>query len=161
MSQRLGFAVILLIVFAGAVIGFVLQAWRSASGYAPFAPPYSLAASLIVLAVLLVILALRLKSAIEHKDGKRVNPFHAVRLLAAARASQITSSVFIGFGVGLLVSLSGRTVGVSSEVWLPMLLTTIGGAVLLAAGLYAENSCRVPPTDDTDAEEQAEGTAPA
>lgn len=149
-AQKLSPAFFIIIAIGGFGAGLLLQEWRSGAGYAPFAPPYSLPASLLLLAGLLLILALRLKSAIEHKDGKRVNPFHAVRLLAAARASQITGAGFTGFGLGLLILLLGRPVGVSTGVWLPMLFTAACGSALIVTGLIAEGVCRIPPSDASD-----------
>lgn len=147
-AATLGVATIL-----GLGVGLLWQEWRSGAGYAPFSPPISLPSSLLVIAALLTFLALRLKSAIEHKDGERVNPFHAVRLLAAARASQITGVIFAGFAVGLLLIVIGRTVGVRAGVWIPMAATLIAGILLLVAGIYAESICRVPPQDDDETQE--------
>ncbi|MDA3146297.1 DUF3180 domain-containing protein [Leucobacter sp. UCMA 4100] len=151
-----------LVVFGivGAGIGLLLQTYRSGVGVAPFAPPLSLPASLLVIAVLLIVLALRLKRAIVDTRTITVNPFHAVRLLAAAWASQFTGALFAGFGLGLFVMIAGRVTQLAAAVWLPMGLTTLTALVLLIAGLFAERVCRIPPDDGAEksaSDERAEG----
>lgn len=142
-------------VLVGASVGFLTQVVRSDNGYPPLTPPVSLPATLIVIAGVLVLLGFRLQRALKPETRRPVQPIHGVRLLAAARAGQITGLLFAGFGIGLLAQLASRTVGVSVSVWLPMLLTAVTGVVLFLAGLYAESACRIPP-QDPEADEEGE-----
>ena len=105
------------------------------------------------LAVLLIVLALRLRRNLAKGVGA-VNPFHAVRLLATARAGQLVGALFTGFGGGMLLSLAWRSVPAPGSTWAPMLVTAVAGAVLLACAIVAEHLCRVPPSEH--GEESAE-----
>lgn len=140
---------------AGAVLGLLLQLVRSSIGRSPLVPPISLAATLVVFGVILIVLGVLLRRAITRTDRRAVNPFHAVRLLAAAKAGQCVGALFAGFGAGLLLQLLGRTVAAPLDAWLPMLFALVGGLVLVAGGVIAELMCRVPPSGD--AEETDEG----
>ena len=153
---------LLLFGIVGGGAGLLVQTYRSGVGLAPLSPPLSLPASLLVLAVVLVILASRLKKALNPDRTRAVNPFHAIRLLAAARAAQFTGSLCAGFGIGLIVTIIDRVTQLSVTVWLPMALTIVFGAVLIAAGIIAENACRIPPEDgETDeVRDPEQGTAP-
>jgi len=140
----------------GIAVGLLLQLLRSAQGYPPFVPPLTLAATLVVLAAVLIVLALLLRRAVHHADRYPVNPFHAVRLLAGARAAQFAGALFGGFGAGSLLQLLGRSVMPPSTSWAPMLWLLLAGAVLVVCGIIAELLCRVPPRDD-DGEAESEG----
>ncbi|MFV0432685.1 MAG: DUF3180 domain-containing protein [Leucobacter sp.] len=139
----------LVVVAAAAVgiaLGLVVQFALSGRGHPPFVPPISLAASLLVIAGLLLAFGLRLRRHVKHRPGA-INPFHAVRLLAAARAGQLVGALLGGFCGGLALSLLGRSVPAPVATWLPMLLALLGGAVLVACAAITEHLCRVPPGD--------------
>lgn len=142
----------------GAAIGVIVQLFRSAGGTPPFVPPVSLAATLLVIAGVILALGWALRRAVTRASERPVNPFHAVRLLAGARASQFAGALLGGFGGGLLVQVLTRTVIPPSATWLPMLFVLLAGAVLLLAGALAEWWCRVPPTEG-DAEGDADPDA--
>ncbi|KAM9866250.1 hypothetical protein ACIFOC_01168 [Leucobacter aridicollis] len=135
----------------GAALALLIQAWLSSRGRPSILLPYSMAITLVALAVLLVVLGLRLRKHVAKGTGA-VNPFQAVRLLATARAGQIVGAGFAGFGGGLLLSLLGRSVPAPTPTWLPMLVTAAAGVVLLVCALIAERLCRVPPSDDPEGE---------
>lgn len=135
----------------GIGIGLLLQLVRSNAGMAPLVPPASLALTEIVLGGVLITLAISLRRAVTKKSGKAVNPFHAVRLLAGARAGQFVGALIGGFGAGLALQLLSRSVLPSAASWLPMLAVLVGGIVLVVCGVIAESLCRVPPGgDDTE-----------
>jgi len=148
----------------GAAVGLVVQFALTGRGQAPFVPPISLPVTLVLLAAVLLFFGLRLRRTVAKRPGA-VNPFHAVRLLAAARAGQLVGGLLGGLGAGFVLALLGRTVPAPFETWLPMVLTLIAGAVLVACAAIAEHLCRVPPGDDAEGEEAdpspgpAEGTA--
>lgn len=139
----------------GAACGFLVQLILSNRGSAPFVPPLSLPLTLALMAIVLVVFALRLRRALTRGSGA-VNPFHAVRLLATARAGLVVGGLFGGFGGGLLLSFIGRSVPAPAATWLPMALVLAAGAALIGGAAFAERICRLPPGDDPD---DAEGGA--
>lgn len=140
----------------GAAIGLALQLVLSSRGRPPLVPPYSMAITLAALAVLLIVLGLRLRRHMQKGVGA-VNPFHAVRLLATARAGQIVGALFLGFGGGMLLSLSTRSVPAPVPTWLPMLITAAAAAALLVCAVITEHLCRVPPGESGEDGEEDPG----
>ena len=136
---------------AGLATGVLVQVFLSTRGDAPFVPPVSLPATLLVIAAVVLALGIALRRAVTRVSARPVNPFHAVRLLAGARASQFAGSLLGGFGFGLLAQVMTRSVVPPSPTWLPMLFVAVSGIVLLVAGAVAEWLCRVPP-DGSDTE---------
>ncbi|WP_200331334.1 DUF3180 family protein [Leucobacter sp. L43] len=141
--------VTLAVAAMGAAVGLVVQFALSSRGHAPLSPPLSLPASLVLVAGVLLVFGLRLRRQIRKQPGA-IDPFHAVRLLVTARAGQIVGALFGGFGAGLLLSLTGRSVAATAAAWVPMMLVVIAGAVLLGCAAIVEHWCRVPPGDETD-----------
>ena len=139
-----------LIIFAviGIVGGWFLDAALAAMGEPVIVPPYSLSVVLVILAVLVIIAAVPVRRAV--KDGTRVDPFYAMRVVVLAKASALTASLLAGGGIGILIYLLSRPVvpGPGSAL---MSVAAIGGAIaLLVGGLVAERMCTVPPEDDED-----------
>lgn len=137
----------LLVAAVAAVLGALVQFALSNRGAPPLVPPLSLPASLVLIALVLVLFGIRLRRALQKGPGA-VNPFQAVRLLAAARAGQLVGALLGGFGGGLALAILGRTVPPPPPTWIPMLLVLLGGAVLVGCAAYAESCCRVPPGGD-------------
>lgn len=161
-----------LTVIAYAVIGvgagLLLQVFLSSRGYAAFIPPLSLPVTLAVIGGAVLVVGLVLRRAVTRETGGNVNPFTAVRILAAARAAQFAGALFGGFGAGLALQLLTRSVPAPTATWLPMVLVFGAGVVLLVCGAIAEFLCRVPPDDEdrdldaaTDPEPGAPGDQPA
>lgn len=159
--QRTHPLVVLAFAATGLAVGLVVQFARSGSGQPPLAPPYSLPATMVVLGAVLLTLAVLLRRRVSRPETGPVNPFQAVRVLAAARASQFVGGLIGGFGVGLLLSLAGRPVPTSVSIWVPMLATLIAAVALLVCGVIAERLCRVPPQDQDEARDSDRGTDPA
>lgn len=143
----------------GAAVGLVVQFALSGSGRAPFVPPLPLAASLVLVAAVLIVFGLRLRRQIRKQPGA-IDPFHAVRLVVTARAAQLVGALFGGFAAGLLLSLSGRSVAAGGATWVPMVLVLVSSAVLLGCGALVEQWCRVPPGDGADEAGDAGGEGP-
>ncbi|MEB4614421.1 DUF3180 domain-containing protein [Leucobacter sp. M11] len=134
-------------------LGLLLQLARSAMGHAPFVPPLSLPVTLVLLGGIVLILAIVQRRTVGRPD-RLVNPFRAVRLLAAAKASLLVGTLFAGFGGGMLLQFGMRSVSPAVEVWQLGAATLGGGIVLAVCGAIAEFLCRVPPAgDDPDPEE--------
>lgn len=145
----------------GAAAGWLLQFGLVSRGAPTLVPPISLPVTLSAVAIVLLVFGIRLRRAVKHRPGA-VNPFHAVRLLVTARAAQFVGAVFGGFGAGLWIALAGRSVPPATGVWLPMLITVIGGVVLVACAAITELLCRVPPgngEDESGDEDPAPGPA--
>ncbi|XPP26433.1 MAG: DUF3180 domain-containing protein [Leucobacter sp.] len=145
----------------GLAVGLLVQFARSSWGLAPFVPPVSLAATLVVIGAVVLVLGIALRRAVTRRSGRPVNPFHAVRLLAGARASQFAGALFGGFGGGLALQLLTRSVPPPVASWLPMLLVLGAGIALLVCGLIAELLCRVPPQDPEEGQDLEAGDQPA
>lgn len=149
------------LVAAGAIgwaLGLSIEFIVASRGRPPFVPPYSVSITLALLAVTLIVLGLRLKKQVAQGRGS-VNPFHAVRLLATARAGQVVGAIFAGLGGGMLLSLAGRSVPAPTGIWVPMLVTTLAGGVLLVCAIIVERMCRVPPGDDEEGGTEPGGVA--
>lgn len=143
----------------GIAVGLLLQFTLSSRGLPPLVPPLSLPATLVVLGAVVLWLGIRLRRNVAKRPGA-VNPFQAVRLLAAARAGQIAGGLLGGFASGLALSLLGRSVAAPSSTWLPMLLAAVGGAILVACSAVAEHLCRIPPGGGDAEDEAGEDPAP-
>lgn len=144
----------------GIALGLVVQFALSGRGSAPFIPPLSLAVMLALIAAVLLTLGIRLRRTVLKRPGD-VNPFHAVRLLATARAGQLVGGLLGGFGGGLALSLLGRTVPAPSATWLPMVAVLVAGAALIVCAAITEHLCKVPPGDGDAPEDGEEEPGPA
>ena len=145
----------------GIAVGLVVQFGLSSRGNPPLVPPLSLPATLILISAMLLGFGIRLRRNVTRRPGA-VNPFHAVRLLAAARAGQLVGAGLGGFGGGLALSLLGRSVPAPSSTWVPMVLALASGLVLVVCALIAERLCRVPPGDGAAEDGDPDGeTGPA
>lgn len=129
------------------VAALIVQFGLARSGRSPLVPTYSVALALGAISIVLLVFGLRLKRLIADKN-RRVDPFHAVRVLVAARAGALVGSLFGGFGAGLALSLIGRSVPAATSIWLPMVAVCGAGIFLAVCGVLAERWCRVPPGDD-------------
>jgi hypothetical protein len=138
-----------LALFGGAA-GFGLQTILAAMGMPKVRPEYTLALSLVLIAVLLVLLAVPVRRAVRSAGGpvrRRVDPFYATRVVLLAKAGSIAGALLSGASVGLLVDLLLRG-SPNSDTLTRILVDLAGGVLLLAGGLVAEYLCRVPPRDE-------------
>lgn len=145
--QRISPLTLVTVGVIGLGVGLLLQFLQSSRGMAPFVPPLSLSFTLLVLGAVLVTLGVALRRAVTRRSTSQVNPFHAVRLLAGARAGQIVGALLAGFGAGLALQLLTRTVLPPATTWVSPVLVFAGGIVLLVCGVIAEMLCKVPPKD--------------
>ena len=143
--QRTPWWTLLLFAVSGFGGGFLTETGLSAAGRAPLVPPLSLPATLVTVSAVLLGFAIPLRRAISGATKKMVNPFVAVRIVAAAKASVLAGALFAGFGLGILIFFALRTVPPQADSWWPVIATVFAGIVQVAAGLIAEHFCRVPP----------------
>lgn len=153
--KRTPAALVLLLVVVGAAVGLLLQQALAMAGRPGITPPLSLALVLVVLGVVVVVLALPVRRAVKG-EHKRVDPFYALRVLVLAKASALSGALLGGAALGSVVFLLTRSVPALGAVGYSV-ATTIGGLVLLAGGLIAEEMCRIPPPSDD--EEHVAGAA--
>nr|WP_279587640.1 DUF3180 domain-containing protein [Lysinibacter cavernae] len=138
---------------AGIVIGLLGELALSSAGNAMVIPPLSLPITLATLALILVLVAIPIRRSLVGKSKKPINPFSAVRVVAAAKASALAGGLFAGLGTGVLFYLFTRTISPPIDSWVSVIATAVGGIILLIAGLVVEHLCVLPPTDDDETTE--------
>lgn len=147
----------------GVAAGIALQAVLAALGLAKIRPEYTLAVTLVLVAVATIALAIPVRRATRGNPAHRVDPFYATRVVVLAKASALAGALLGGLGLGILVELALRAGEPGPDAYLRAASVAGGGAVLLAAGLVAEFLCTVPkdPDDDPGADPGAGPAAPA
>jgi hypothetical protein len=142
-------ALLLALALFGGALGFGAQTVLAAMSMPKIRPEFTLALSLAVIAVLVILLAVPVRRATRGRLGRRIDPFYATRVVLLAKACSIAGALLAGGGVGFLADLLLR--GTPSGDTLARILVCLGGAVvLLVGGLVAEYLCRVPPRDEDD-----------
>lgn len=156
--------------FVAAVLGWTLESWLVSTGRSMLVPPLTLPVTLVVLAAVLLILAWPVRrytrelhdraerAAAAEREGraleespqdpsrKRVDPQLAIRVLALAKASSLTSSLIGGASVAILLFVATRPV-VTFDNAFGAGASLVGAIALLVAGLLAESWCALPPSD--------------
>lgn len=145
--QRTSWWTIVVFAVVGFGIGYLVQIALSAAGNPPLVPPFSLPATLLTVSLILLGFALGLRRSITGVNKKLVNPFTAVRIVAAAKASILSGALFAGFALGILLYFFLRTVPPQADAWWPVIATALAALVQLVIGVVSEYLCRVPPTD--------------
>ncbi len=119
---------------------------QSRGGYI-FVPPITVAITLTIAAVAVILLALPIRRRVTGKRKEPVDPLYAARVLALAKASSLAGSLLLGVGIGIAIYLFGRPIAPTGFI-LANVITHISSALLLiVAGLIAENLCVLPPED--------------
>ncbi|TXK19060.1 DUF3180 family protein [Homoserinibacter sp. GY 40078] len=140
-------SLLVLLAAIGAVVGFLVQIGLGALGLSKLLPELTLSATLLLIAVIVVALAIPIRRATRGRVRRPVDPFYATRVVLLAKASAVAGALVGGAGLGLLVELLIRPVSATDAVWRTV-ATLVAGVVLLVAGLVAETLCIVPPDDD-------------
>ncbi len=143
-------ATLILLAVVGTVVGFLLQIALAAASAPKFRPEFTFGATLALIGIVVVVLAVPVYRATHGPLRRPVDAFYATRVVVLGKASSLAGALLAGLGIGLAIELlihSGTTTGET----LLRVLASLGGAVLLlAGGLVAEFLCRVPPRDDDD-----------
>jgi len=143
-------ATLVLLAVIGAVVGFLLQITLSAASAPKFRPEFTFGATLALIGIVGVALAVPVYRATHGPLRQPVDAFYATRVVVLGKASSLAGALLSGLGIGLAIELlihSGSTTG---ETVLRVLATLGGAVLLLVGGLVAEFLCRVPPHDDDD-----------
>lgn len=136
--------------------GFAYSYWAVGNGFSAPASGISLSISLACVSAILLFLALpiyrykrALKKILEAKAGTSiprpspVDPFYAVKVLLLAKAAAITSSLFIGWHLGVIGFLLTTPV-IASEVIRPNLAALATAVVLLVVSYIVQGICKLP-----------------
>lgn len=138
---------LLAIGIGGLVVGWLVELLLVSVGATIIVPPYPLAASLVVLAVAVVVVAVPVRRVARRIPGARVDPFYATRVVALAKATAIAAAGLAGLHGGALVFVATRPVIVDDLLW-RSIAGLAASAALLIAGIVAEGMCRIPPSDE-------------
>lgn len=144
-----------LIVAAG--LALLVCWWLVSQFYGELLPRLTLLPSitLVLLAVGEGVTAPIIRSRIERRPGtERVEPLVVARLAALAKASSLAGALFGGGYAGLLgwAYFQRDWLAAASDALPATVAGTVSAALLVGAGLWLENACRIPkrPDDDTD-----------
>ncbi|QEO15076.1 DUF3180 domain-containing protein [Agromyces intestinalis] len=149
-----------LVAFAlgGLVAGYLLDLSIVTAGRPALVPPISLAVTLAGIGVIVVLVAWPIRRAVKGTSKRRIDPFHAMRVAALAKACSVSGALVIGVAGGIALFLLTRVVVPGlGNVWLAV-ATAAGAALLLAGGLVAEWCCTLPP-DDPEAQKETHANA--
>jgi hypothetical protein len=147
--RRTGAGVLAAAAGLGAIVGFFLDSLLTGAGRPTFTPAVTLPILLLVLGGLDVVLAVPIARATRGR-GAPVNPFRALRIAMLAKASTILGATAAGFGAGLLVYLFTRQAVPPIGSMATVIATAVCGALLVVAGLVAEQLCTIRKDDDDD-----------
>jgi hypothetical protein len=148
--KRTGAVILIIALVIGAVVGFVVDTMLTAMGRTTFSPAASLPTILVLLGAVVVVLAIPIFRASRGRSGQRIDPFRALRIAMLAKASSLLGAVAAGFAAGLLGFLLTRPVTPSIGSMGSIIATLVAGAVLVVAGLVAEQLCTIRKDDDDD-----------
>jgi hypothetical protein len=140
--------VLVLFAVIGAGAGLLLQVILASTGGAAASAPFTLALSLAVIGVLVVVFAVPVRRAVRDRENHHVDPFYATRVVILAKASSIAGSLLFGATSAIVGYLLTRTVVAAVGSIFTSGAAVIGSIVLLVCGLVAENMCSLPPDDE-------------
>ena len=148
--------------FLAAVATYGIVRAIIASGGSVPVSPRNLLISIPLIAVIEVAIAIPIfryrrelsKFAETGKRPKRVDPFYAVRILALAKATAISGSLFVGFAVSLVILQLGLPV-IPDSIW-QNAVAFVESIVLTVVAVIIERACKLP----DDGESAEANTAP-
>lgn len=112
----------------------------------PYSAPTALGAFALIVLMLALTLRSRLRAIRERRPGARpVDPLQAARAAMLARAScvvgALAAGLYLGYGIYLVRDLD---IGALRERAVMCLASVVGGVLLAAAGYFLERVCRLP-----------------
>lgn len=142
--KRTTFGIVVILVVAAAVAGYLIELALVTSGSHAFAPPVSLPITLTAIAIVIVALAVPVRRSVTGKKKDRLDPFYAVRVAVLAKSSSLTGALLTGLGAGIIVHTLSLPI-LNGDLLGRGIAQTVGAALLLTAGLVAERMCTLPP----------------
>jgi hypothetical protein len=109
--------------------------------------------TLAALAVVEAVAARNTKIRIDRKPGTpRVDPLQVARWVVLAKASSLAGAIFGGAygGVAVWAIVERADLEVAEHNLLPAIAGLVGALALVAAAIWLEHCCRVPPSPDDD-----------
>lgn len=146
--KRTGATILIVAALAGMVVGFLVDAMLTAAGRPTFVPAVSLPTILVLLGAIVVAVAVPIFRASRGRTDRRIDPFRALRVAMLAKASSLVGAAATGFALGLLAFVFTRPFTPSLGSLGSVIATAVCGAVLVAAGLVAEQLCTIRKDDD-------------
>jgi hypothetical protein len=148
---------LLLLALLGAVGGWVATALVDTLAGRSFPVPLTVPALMLVLALSVFVWARGTRARLEKRPGtKPMPPLLALRTAALALSVSRAGSFIGGFYVGVAVALSPSwDISYVRGLIVAALVTAVGSALLVAAGLWLERICRIPPSDDDETDRAA------
>jgi dolichol kinase len=151
--------VLFLFAIVGAGIGWLLEVILAAAGTAAYSAPFTLALSLAVIGVIVLLAARPVRRAVRDREKHAVDPFYATRVVVLAKASSIAGSLLFGAGVTVVGYLLTRAVVAAVGSVFSTGACVVAAVVLVVCGLIAENMCSIP-QDDHDKDKRERSPAP-
>lgn len=148
---------LLVLAALGALGGWVATALVDALAGRSFPVPLTVPALMLVLALSVFLWARGTRARLEKRPGtKPMPPMLALRTAALALAVSRAGAVVGGFYLGVAVALSPSwDIAYVRGLVVAAIVTVVGSALLVAAGLWLEKICRIPPSDDDAADRAA------
>ena len=131
----------------GGVAAYLLELVVQSRGGFIYVPPLSLAFTLFVVAVAVVLMAIPIRRWVTGKRKEPIDGLYASRVVALAKASSYSGSLLLGLGAGVIVYLFGRPIAPSGAILTNVIAQLGAAALLIVAGLIAEWLCVLPPDD--------------
>ena len=139
---------LVLLAVIGTVIGFLLQIALAAASAPKFRPEFTFGATLALIGIVVVVLAVPVYRATHGPLRHPVDSFYATRVVVLGKASGLAGALLSGLGIGLVLEVLIHSGTTTTDTVLRVLAALGGAVLLLAGGLVAEFLCRVPPRDD-------------
>jgi hypothetical protein len=144
-------------ILISATVTFVIVKAVIANGGSVPVAPRNLLISIPSIAIIELLAAIPIfryrrelsKFATTGKRPKRIDPFYAVRILALAKATAISGSLFAGFALSLVI-LQATLPVIPDSIWLNA-IALVESILLIVIAIIIERACKLP--EDSDAPE--------
>ena len=138
-------------VVASALVGFGYSQWAVNNGLEIPISAIALSLSTALIGIILLAMVVPIwkykrnlvKVSTNKPKALPVNPFYAVRVLTLAKASAITSGMFIGWHAGVIIKQLTAPV-VVQEAMSTNITAIIAAVFLLVAAFVVEQICKLP-----------------
>jgi hypothetical protein len=145
-------------LFVAAGLALLAGSWLVSQFYGEMLPRLTLLPSitLVLLAVGEGVAARITRSRIERRPGTEpADPLVVARLAALAKASSLAGAMFGGAYAGVLgwAYFQRDWLAAAGDALPAAVAGTVSSALLIGAGLWLENACRIPKGPDDDADE--------